>query len=121
MPRLLLVTLVLTAGAWGWPARGEERVAGLVRLLPREANAVAIVRVAEVLKSERAVRENWAGKQAEEFLSGGAAIPPWVETLVVGSLVHPSRSAKGGKSGTWPGGTRCAARGTPCSSRCVPA
>lgn len=60
------------------------------RLLPSGANVVGVVRVAEILKSDRAVQENWEQQQEERFLAGAAALPPHIETLVIGKLVHPT-------------------------------
>lgn len=87
-----LITVAWAVALCSLPGVGvaDERAAELVRLLPAEANAIAIVRVADILKTERAVREQWAQRQAEEFLSGAAVVPPTVQLLVVGSLVHPS-------------------------------
>ncbi|MEZ6053886.1 MAG: hypothetical protein R3C02_21255 [Planctomycetaceae bacterium] len=70
-------------------ASGDD-VTELVRYLPETANTLAIVRVSSILGTERAKAEHWYDKQEERFASGLAAVPPWVETLVIGSLVHPS-------------------------------
>lgn len=67
-----------------------DDAANLARHLPAAANTLTIVRLAEILGTERARQEGWAAQQEERFVSGAASIPPWVETLVVGSLVHPS-------------------------------
>lgn len=93
------VPLLLCCLAW-WPlmvvtwgaseASGADRTAELVRMIPWDANAVFIVRVQEILRTERAVREQWSEKQAERFLHGETSVPPWVETLVIGSLVRPA-------------------------------
>ncbi len=70
-------------------AAGEDKLNELLRNTPEGGNAIAIVRVSELLHSPRAVKDGWAEKPATEFLAGAAAIPNWVETLVVSSLVRP--------------------------------
>lgn len=85
----------LILGCWltviaGATAPAQDRAAALVPLLPRDANAVYIVRVADILQTPRAVQEQWSEQQAERFLNGESSVPPWVDTLVIGSLVRPS-------------------------------
>lgn len=75
---------------WAGTLLGADRSAELVRMIPRNSNAVFILRVQQVLQTDRAVREQWADRQKEKFLAGESSVPPWVETLVVGSLVRPS-------------------------------
>ncbi len=67
-----------------------DDVVELVRSLPNSANTVAVVRVSSILGTNRAKAELWYEKQEENYSTGLAAVPPWVETLVIGSLVHPS-------------------------------
>lgn len=81
------ITLVL--GTTRASLAADDRLAELLRNTPEGGNAVAIVRVSELLQSPRAIKEGWAEKPATEFLAGAAAIPSWVETLVVASLVRP--------------------------------
>ena len=61
----------------------------LSRLLPGDANTVSVVRGARILDSERAKAEGWSETANEEFLAGASQIPPWVNTMVIGSLVRP--------------------------------
>ena len=69
-------------------ARAETTVADSVQMLPSGANSVAIVRLSQILESKRAVEEGWEETLEERFLSGAAAIPPHIDNLVVGSLIH---------------------------------
>lgn len=85
-PWLFWIGLVLCVAK---VAGADERLDELIRNAPEGGNSVAIVRVADLLKSPRAVKEGWADKSATEFLAGAAAIPSWVDTLVVSSLVRP--------------------------------
>jgi len=62
----------------------------LIRSVPGSCNAVAIVRMADMLKSPRAVKENWAQMASESFMADMGTIPPWVENLVVGFQVRPA-------------------------------
>lgn len=87
MQKLILCLLLLSVPA---AAVCAQDAASLVGLLPSEANTVAILRVADALQSPRAVQEEWAKSADERFLSGAGGIPPWVQTLVVGSRVRLS-------------------------------
>ncbi|MCA9054420.1 MAG: hypothetical protein KDA75_11315, partial [Planctomycetaceae bacterium] len=49
-----------------------------------------ILRIQEILQTDRAVREQWGDRQSERFLSGASSIPPWIEVLVMGALVRPA-------------------------------
>ncbi len=69
-------------------AAGEAEV--LSRSLPPTANTVTVVRVADIFQTKRAQDEGWADQQEQRFLKGAAVIPTWVDTLVIGSLVHPA-------------------------------
>lgn len=85
---LLVATAFVLVSLSGAPA--AEDAQKLARYLPEGANAIGVVRVAEILKSPRAQREGWADKVEAEFLDGAAVIPPWVDTLVMGTLVRPA-------------------------------
>lgn len=71
----------------------DDRCSEFLRLIPEDANAVAIVRVAEILKSPRAVKENWATKPTA-FLAGSDTLPIWAESLVYGYHIHPEVPAE---------------------------
>lgn len=83
---LALAGLLLSGGSLAAADRSPE----LANRIPRDANAIYVLRVQEILHTDRAVREQWAEKQQERFLNGEAPVPPWVETLVIGSLVRLS-------------------------------
>jgi len=72
-------------------ALGEEPQ-DLVKLLPQDINALAIVRVEEILQTPRAQQEEWAKNADQKFLSGAGGIPSWVKTLSVGFLLRPASS-----------------------------
>ena len=61
----------------------------LSKFLPAQSNTVSVVRVAEILQTPRAKKEGWAETAEHRFLTGESRIPPWVNTLVVGSLFRP--------------------------------
>lgn len=88
--RMIVICLCGWQGLVG-VVRGDD-AATLAAKLPRDSNAVFIVRVADILQTPRAAAEGWSEQQAEKFLSGGSAIPPWVGTLVTGSLVRPAEA-----------------------------
>ena len=79
---LALLTISLTVHA-------ADSAIELSRYLPGESNAVSVVRVAQILNSPRAKAEGWAETANEKFLTGASKIPPWIDTLVIGSLVRP--------------------------------
>jgi hypothetical protein len=89
---VLFLTLVFT-NQKVVQADGPE-AATLIQFLPNDANALAIVRVKDILQTPRAVREEWAKEADERFLSGAGGIPSWVNTLVVGFLVRPASSSE---------------------------
>lgn len=71
-------------------AAAADPAVELSRSLPAQTNTVSVVRVAEILRTPRAMDEGWAETAEHRFLTGESRIPPWVTTLVVGSLVRPS-------------------------------
>ena len=89
MARLRILTVGIAYFTIGAVACAADSAVELSRLLPSEANMVSVVRVARILDSERAKAENWAEAANEKFLAGDSRIPPWVNTLVIGSLVRP--------------------------------
>jgi hypothetical protein len=84
-PGVIALLLVLTARQ-GFAESPEE----LIRYVPGSCNAVAIVRMADMLKSPRAVKEHWAQAANESFMADMGTIPPWVENLVIGFQVRPA-------------------------------
>ena len=83
--------LLLALCGFAGVVRADDATIGLVRQIPDSANAIAVVHVREILQSPRAQSEKWSEAQAQKFLAGEAVIPPWVNTLVFGAQVHPSR------------------------------
>jgi hypothetical protein len=83
------ILVVLSGLPFSGPIRAQDSEA-LIPLLPPSSNAIAIVRVADVLTTPRAVQEGWANAADERFLSGAGGIPSWVKTLAVGFLFRPS-------------------------------
>ncbi|MEX0728783.1 MAG: hypothetical protein WD065_21090 [Planctomycetaceae bacterium] len=67
----------------------NQPVDRLLRPLPPDTNIVAIVRVNEIMKSPRAISEDWEKNPDQNFLAGADTIPSWVDLLVVGMHVHP--------------------------------
>lgn len=83
----LLFACLFTVGTS--PLRGDD-ARNHIKLLPQDINALAIVRVEEIMKTPRAQQEDWARNADERFLSGAGGIPSWVRTLSVGFLLRPS-------------------------------
>lgn len=86
VPLLLALILGVLASSSGAFA---QTAGDLLKTLPVDANAIAVVRVQQILATPRAQREDWAGQQRAAFLAGAERIPPWVELVVRGSHVHP--------------------------------
>ena len=89
MSRLLTLLTVACGLLPSLTAHGQD-AEELVRMLPRDANAIVVVKVDEILTTDRAVQENWKEHQSQKFLSGESSVPPWVDVLVTGSLVRPA-------------------------------
>ncbi len=89
MPATKVLLSLAVLAALSVPTVAAESAVELSRHLPSDANAVAVVRVAQLLQSERAKAEGWNQAAQYEFLTGASRIPPWVDTLVVASLVRP--------------------------------
>lgn len=83
---LILIALFV----FGRRLNAAESAAELARYLPAQTNAVTVVRVAQILQTDRAQREGWAETAEQDFLTGASRIPTWVDTLVIGSLVRPA-------------------------------
>lgn len=71
-------------------AHAQTSIDEQVRRLPPGANTLSIVRLHNILESARASEGQWKAALESRFLSGAGAIPPHVDNLVVGSLVHLS-------------------------------
>jgi len=82
----LLVSCLMALPTTG--AIAADQTQRLLRYVPESANAVAIIRVEEILGGRRARREQWADKQKEKFLAGANVIPPWATTSVFGSKIQ---------------------------------
>ena len=89
MVRLRLLVAGIVGFTIGTATFAADSAIELSRLLPGDANAVSVVRVSRILNSERAKTEGWSDSANEEFLAGASRIPPWVSTMVIGSLVRP--------------------------------
>lgn len=61
--------------------------------LPSDVNAVSIIRAGEIMKSPRAVREDWAKSADAAFLAGAMTLPSDVDVLVRGSHLYPGMAA----------------------------
>ncbi|MGC4002126.1 MAG: hypothetical protein QM811_02830 [Pirellulales bacterium] len=82
---LLALGLLLSAVS---SSRAQDPAPTLLKLLPTNVNSISIIRVDEIMKSERAVAEKWKDSQDAAFLAGSGRIPPWVSTLVRGTEIR---------------------------------
>jgi hypothetical protein len=69
-------------------AQSAEDAAALVAMLPDGANALAIVRVGDILQSPRSQQEGWSKAADEKFMAGAGGIPSWVKCLTVGYQIR---------------------------------
>jgi hypothetical protein len=83
-------------------ANAQVDVSPLLKRIPDGANTVAVIRVSDVLKSPKAVSEHWADPQGEKLLFGSGILPPWADTLVVGSKVRMGAFTKEWSAGILP-------------------
>lgn len=89
-PLLSVAPLVVSALVAIVPPVQAEESNELTQLLPNDINALAIVRVEEIMQTPRAMKEDWARAADQKFLSGAGGIPSWVKTLVVGFQIRPA-------------------------------
>lgn len=89
MSRLLSLTLLIALSFSGTkPVSAQGGLDELLRVIPEDANLLMVVRVGEILKTPKAVREGWAKKQEEAWLAGSEAIPPWISEIVRATHLH---------------------------------
>ncbi|QDU38930.1 hypothetical protein Mal4_32620 [Maioricimonas rarisocia] len=86
--------IVLAFQAVSSVSRGDE-LNELMEYLPDDANALIVVRVKDILESPRAMQEDWAKTQQQQFLAGAEVIPPWTELLVRASHLHAGDTGGG--------------------------
>ena len=67
-----------------------DEVAHLAGYLPPSANTLTVVRLTSIFGTSCAQSQHWHELQQERYQTGVGVIPPWVDTLVIGSLVHPA-------------------------------
>jgi len=89
--KILPLAMALTLCMSTVPTRGAEDVTSLLRLVPPSSNALAVVRVREILESPRAKLEGWKGEKLK-FLAGADTVPTWIDALVLGAQFHPGSS-----------------------------
>ncbi len=97
---LRLLTVVLLVGllsvgqalptSGGSECRADEETVALANLLPRGYNTISVLRLKQMRTSPKGDREGWSARLEQELSAGTGDLPPWLETLVVGSLTHPN-------------------------------
>lgn len=93
MSRLVLVA-VITAALAARPAAAAEGDE-LAKFLPDPFNAVAVINVSTILKSERAQKEGWAKADHTEFLAGAVPVHPSIERILLATEIIPQRPGAG--------------------------
>ena len=72
-----------------------DDLADLLKRVPGGMNTVAVINVAEINKSPRAIKEKWRDNHETEYLAGAAAVPAWTSVVVVGADILPGALAHG--------------------------
>jgi hypothetical protein len=95
MPRIAFALFLMTVFAstvlaltGSQSAMGQD-AATLAKWLPPGANTLGVIRVEDILKSPRAVREKWVEDYEARFLGGADVVPPWISTVVRASHANP--------------------------------
>jgi hypothetical protein len=92
---MALGALALAIGPWsGVPAAAADPDE-LLKYLPKPVNAVAVVNVAAILSTPRAVKGGWAKQDHTEYLAGAVPVNPSVERYLLGKEVSPYLPAQG--------------------------
>lgn len=84
-----LLTLLLVSWVTCGPLVAQDRATELLRFVPDDANAIAIVRLQELVDSPVGRDEDWQTSRTANYLEGSVTLPPWVTTLVRASHVRP--------------------------------
>ena len=82
--------LALLVVCLGQSVRGDEATLQLARYLPQGYNTISVLRLHQMMSSPKGSREGWSARLEQEMSSGTGDLPPWLDTLVVGSLTHPN-------------------------------
>jgi hypothetical protein len=80
---LLAVSLFASSGR-----TSAADVDGLLPYVPMPTNALTVLRVGEILATDRAKAENW--REPGKFLNGAVRIPSWVELAVQATRINPA-------------------------------
>lgn len=88
MTRLALVLAAALAATPAPAVEGDE----LAKYLPESVNAVAVLNVRTILRTQRAEREGWAKGDQMEFLAGAIPIHPSVERILLATEFAPHRA-----------------------------
>jgi len=91
MTRFLTLTALAAAAL---PAAAAE-VPDVLKYVPGHWNTVAVINVAAINKSPRAVKEGWAKNHETEYLAGALAVPPWAHFVVIAADLYPGQLAEG--------------------------
>ncbi|MFN3157748.1 MAG: hypothetical protein ACE37I_00450 [Rubinisphaera brasiliensis] len=67
-----------------------QSVKSLAVHLPEDINTISVLRLKQMLHSEKGEREHWEATLEDHLRAGTSDLPPWLDTLVVGSLTHPA-------------------------------
>lgn len=86
---LLCVGKILPTSG-GSECRADEETVALAKLLPQGYNTISVLRLKQMRTSPKGDREGWSARLEQELSAGTGDLPPWLETLVVGSLTHPN-------------------------------
>lgn len=90
MHRLWIVGLIATC----MPLQAEDAFS-MLRFVPSQVNAVAVINTKAILESQRAQKEGWAKLTYTEYLAGAVPLHPKVERMVFAKEVVPDSPGEG--------------------------
>jgi hypothetical protein len=74
----------------------------LLKRVPSDMNTLAVIQVAKINKSPRAVKEGWGKKNHLEYVSGSMVVPPSASMVLIAGDITPDNIANGKIIGMMP-------------------
>ena len=87
--RLLRFCLAILYSMLPLSAALGQSVQELLAKAPEDANAVAVLRLHDLVESPLGIKEGWSKKAEQAYLNGDIPLPPWVDVFVRASAIRP--------------------------------
>src|SRR5262249_25436274 len=78
------------------PLANAQEAFDLLKYIPPQANAVAVINTASILSSPRAQKDNWAKMEHTEYLAGPVPLTPLVQRMIIAKEMNPELPGMGG-------------------------